>query len=159
MNPLQSTYRDEFQLAVVVLLSAWAWYRGGGPERACAATMLAMFVSSRIYRAFFGALGDLWTADTWYFSLDVVVMVALLAIAMRANRFYPLLLAAFQLVAVCAHLVRSLVETISPIAYYIMYVGPSYFQLIIIGVGLWSHQRRIERHGSYRDWRRPAAAT
>ena len=159
MNPLQSTYRDEFQLAAIVLLAVLSWYRGGGPERASAATMLAMFLVDRVRRALFDTQIDLWSTDLWYFSLDLAVLVAFFAIALRANRMYPLALAAFQLVAVCAHLARSLVESVSPIAYFVMYVTPSYFQLIIIGVGLWAHRRRVSQFGDYRDWRlRPAGA-
>lgn len=153
MNPLLSTYRDEFQLAVVVILALLAWFRGGGPEKMCAGVLLAMFCLDRVYRAVFGSSVNLESADIWYAVLDAGVLVAFVAIALRANRFYPLLLAGFQLVAVKAHLVRELVESVSPIAYFILYVGPSYFQILIVGVGIGMHIRRSKRFGSYRDWR------
>lgn len=158
MNPFQSTYRDEFQLLIVVLLGVLAWYRGGGPERSATAIMFAMLVTDRVYHAMTGNSGSLLSTDAWHFSLDVAILVAFVVVGLRANRFYPLLLAGFQLVAVCAHIVRGFAEAISPIAYYVMYVAPSYFQIIVIGIGIWAHRRRFERFGNYRDWRVAAAA-
>jgi len=145
--------RAEIQLVLTVILLAYAWYRGGEPERASAGTMLAMLIVDRAYHVVFDASVTLSTTDIWHFTLDLGVLAAFGAIALQANRFYPLVLAGLQLVAVNAHLVRSFVEAISPIAYFGLYVVPSYFQLIVIAVGISLHARRYNRFGPYRDWR------
>jgi hypothetical protein len=82
-----------------------------------------------------------------------VVLAGFAAIALNANRNYPLWAAGFQLVAVGSHLVRGLVDSVSPIAYAILAVGPSYCQLALLFAGLLRHRARLRRYGPYRDWR------
>ncbi|MDA9918626.1 hypothetical protein N9D37_01945, partial [Erythrobacter sp.] len=91
----------------------------------------------------------------FYIAIDIIACVAFVLIALNANRNYPLWLAGFQVVALAAHMVRGLVDSVSPLAYAILVIGPSYFQLILMLVGLIRHIRREKKHGEYRDWRVP----
>ena len=59
------------------------------------------------------------------------------------------------MVAASAHAVRYLTDVVSPIAYAILVIGPSYFQLFFMLVGLIRHIRREKKHGEYRNWRVP----
>lgn len=146
-------YRLIFQLICFLALAIWAWRKGGGPERACTGTMLAMMVIDRLYHLLIDPTIELHTVDTWHFTLDLMVLTALVPIALWANRFYPMFLAALQLIALNAHFAREAFDQVTPLAYVIMYVGPSYAQIVTLAVGMWLHVRRVERFGPYRDWR------
>lgn len=153
MNPLINPNRADVQFVLCILLVLYAWYRGSGPERSCTLTMLGMFVLDRIYHAIFGMSDTFATVHVWHFALDFVAFATFVGIALFANRAYPMWLAALQLVSVLAHLVRGFVEPVSPIAYYVMGVVPSYMQIVVLALGLWAHRRRFTRFGEYRDWR------
>ena len=146
-------YRAPVQKALVLLLFLLALWRGKGPERACASILLAMVFVHISFR-------DLLQFDEVYASLDPVGflidtggLVGLLWIAMRANRFYPLVLAAAQLVSFMAHLVRLLVEPISSLAYYLLAAMPFWFQIFILAGGIAHHIYRTSYLGNYSDWR------
>lgn len=141
------------------LLAGVALWRGGGPERACALTIWAMLTIDDVYHLITGPYFPLDYVDPWHAFVDFAPFVALMVIAVYANRFYPLVLAAAQLVAVTTHIVRALVPDISGLSYWLLYTTPMYFQLMVLAGGMWRHYRRLERTGPYRDWRagRPAA--
>ena len=77
----------------------------------------------------------------------------LTALALFANRFYPLCLASFQWLAITSHLVRDLNSEILPLAYALMMVVPSYMQQLVLTIGIAAHRRREKLHGPYRSWR------
>ncbi len=131
---------------------------GGAPERAIAATWMILFEGvSRVYRGIWGEGYQLEQVDLFYGSIDGLVCVIWVAIAVHANRNYPLLIAALQVLVVAAHLARGLIESISPIAYATMVIAPGWLQLMVLCVGLLRHIQRQKRYGPYRDWRVPIA--
>ncbi len=144
--------RDQFQLIAILVLALLALWKGAGPERAVAGVMVGILVSDRIYHLIFGNFTNLVSIDYGHALIDMVAMIALVAIALRANRMYTLWIAALQLIAFNAHLARELTQGMSPIAYLILYVGPSYFQLLIQALGLWAHRRRLAKYGLYKSW-------
>lgn len=137
----------------VVFVAVLAFWKGGAPERACAAVFLGMFGIDRLYHLFFGL--DQLTAevDLWHAFLDTTVLVVLVWIALKSNRFYPMVLAAAQVVAFTTHLVRMLVEPFSSLSYYLLVSMPSWFQLTVFAIGLARHVQRTSLLGPYRDWR------
>jgi hypothetical protein len=118
-----------------------------------AAILLGMSLSSRAYLFIAGHHPILAEIDPVFFAIEIVVAAGMIAVALRANRIYPLWMAGFQIIAVFAHFARGLSDAVSPLAYIVLTVGPSYFQIIILGFGIWFHHRRVKRHGSYRSWR------
>ncbi|MDZ4307603.1 hypothetical protein [Allopontixanthobacter sp.] len=144
--------RDQLQLVALLILAAMGLWKGAGPERAVAGVFLGMLISSRIYSLVFGNFINLVSIDYGRALIDLAAMIAFAIIALRANRMYTLWIAALQLIAFNAHLARELTQSMTPIAYAILYVGPSYFQLLIQGLGLWAHRRRVARFGPYRSW-------
>lgn len=141
-------------LSFGLIAAAFLW--GGGPERAVAATWLVAFeIGGRVKVAIFGSELRLTDVDIFWASADVVAGVSWLTIALFANRNYTLWIAALQLLATSAHLVRGIVETVSPIAYVVMVVAPGWFQLFLLAGGLICHVRRKNSFGEYRDWRKP----
>ncbi|MFN4113629.1 MAG: hypothetical protein ACK4GD_06785 [Sphingomonadaceae bacterium] len=158
MDILAFPYRFVIQMALFVVLAIWAWRAGGGPEKACAWLFVGMFAADRVYHLLVTPAIELETVDAWHFALDIGVFAIILPIALRANRLYPLGLAACQLIAVNAHVARDSFTQITPIAYNIMYVAPSYLQLLILGFGILAHVQRIQHYGPYRDWRQSPKA-
>jgi hypothetical protein len=145
------SYKAELERMVLVLLAAFAWWRGAEPEKA-SATALLMFLLQ-------DPLDWLMTQQPIYtvvlmrdVALDCVVGGALLAIAMRANRLYTLFLAAWQLLAIFAHLGRLGTKCSAALAYAIVMYIPSYLLLLTFGWGLIAHVRRVRQWGPYRAW-------
>lgn len=141
-------------LAYSVCIAALIW--GAGPERAIALTWLIIFeLFDALYRFVWGANYQLSDVDMFLAGLDVVAAIAWIAIALNANRNYPLLIAALQVLALTAHLARGLIESIAPAAYVLMVTAPSWLQLLVLAAGVARHMRRKQTHGDYRDWRLP----
>ncbi|WP_114521600.1 hypothetical protein [Altererythrobacter sp. ZODW24] len=150
-------HRVEAQAIFMVLLVLCALWRGSGPERAVALTMAGMKVAAEAYLAITEAKISLLDMDVAMATIDLVVCVVLVFVGLQANRMYTLWIAAFQIIALNAHIVREIATGISPLAYAIMYIAPSYFQLFILAGGIWCHARRERLFGPYRSWRRPPA--
>lgn len=153
MDILEFQYRYVVQMAAFLAVAIWASRQGDGPEKACAWTFVGMGVSDRLYHFLVTPTFELESVDYWHFTLDIAILTVLLPVALRANRIYPLLLAAFQLIAVNAHIARDSFTQITPLAYSLTYVLPSYAQLVIVTLGVWAHVRRVKRFGPYRAWR------
>ena len=139
--------------AAILLVFLAAQRYGEGPEKWMAGTILAMTLSSKAYLSIFGRHAQLMEVDLGLLLIEVIVAAVMVAVALRANRMYTLWMAGFQIIALLAHFARELADQISPIAYVMMYVGPSYLQIITLGLGIWLHYKRVQRHGSYRSWR------
>lgn len=153
MSLASADLRFWLQTAAYIALALAAWRWGGGPERALAGIFVWFGAADLANHAMFGAWSDLYTINTGHVVIDLAALVVAVGVAALANRFYPLWFAACQLVAVIAHLAREMAEGINPLAYVVMYVGPSYCQIIILALGIWWHRRRVLREGTYRAWR------
>lgn len=151
---LFNDYRAEAQHIASALLALAIWRRGAGPERWLIAVFIATMVAP-FYLFRLAGLGSIaFGPFAWiYVGLDLAAAAAFVAIALNANRNYPLWIAAFQCVALGAHAVRELVGSVSPLAYVILASGPSYCQLLLIFTGFVRHVRRERQFGPYREWR------
>lgn len=154
MFELFNTFRGDAQhiASVVLALAIWRW--GAAPERWLIGVFLIAMVAPvyvfdqlRLGNAAFGPNAWLWIAT------DLLAAAAFILIAVNANRNYPLWIAGFQLVALSAHAVKGMVDTVSPLAYLILAVGPSYCQLLLIFAGFVRHLIRERQFGPYREWR------
>jgi hypothetical protein len=151
---LFNTYRALAQHVSSILLAAVIWRWGGGPER----WLIGVFVSTMVAPIYvllalgFGA-NDIGPYAPTIVMVDVIAASLFITIALYANRNYPLWIAGFQVVAVVAHGVRSMVDTVSPLAHAILVIGPSYCQLLILFGGFTRHWLRRRRFGPYREWR------
>lgn len=138
--------------SVLLVLAMWRW--GGKPERLIGVTFVSLFIVPTV---FLEAVTDepliISDRSILLVASDVVACVIFVGIALQANRNYTLWVAGFQIVAMSAHMARGLADTVTPIAYAILVIGPSYFQLAIMLLGLIRHIRRKKNYGDYRDWR------
>jgi hypothetical protein len=92
------------------------------------------------------------TVDLGHLAIDLFVGALMIAIALRANRIYPLFAAAWQLLAIMSHIGRMGSSSAAALAYSIMMYVPSYLILITLAIGLTAHIRRTARYGPTRSW-------
>ena len=143
-----------FNIVCVCLLAAAALRWGATPERICAATLFTVTVADPAYHFLIGHGAIYRSVDIGHLVMDVVVAAIFVAVALRANRVYPLWLAAFQLVSVLSHFAREVTDFFPMRAYGFMSFGPYYFILLILAGGIALHARRSRYVGPYRSWRR-----
>ncbi|MEL6414845.1 MAG: hypothetical protein AAFP79_09420 [Pseudomonadota bacterium] len=151
---LASDYRFALQdvLTYAICVSALIW--GAGPERATVAIWMVLFeLPGWFYSAIWGSSFQFQSIDFFLASSDVLAGILWVWVALYANRNYPLVIAALQLLAISAHLARGVLEAIAPVAYAAMFIAPGWLQLIVMAVGLGRHVRREQRFGPYREWR------
>lgn len=154
-----NAYRVPAQHLVAVLLAASAWRWGGAPERWLTGTFLAtMVVPVYLIRWFWP---ERTAEDPFLFVhlvVEIIAFAMFLAIALKANRNYPLWIAGFQLVALATHLIKPFWDGVSPLAMVVLITGPSYCQLVLMIAGFIRHTLRERRFGHYREWRIPTPA-
>ena len=149
----------EAALVAGLVLASWRW--GRGPERTLALVLAWFMVADPVNHALFSKPAELSSLDAGHVVIDGVAFVVAIFVALYANRMYTLWFAAFQSMAMLAHLARELTRGVAPLAYAMMYIGPFFFQIIVLMLGLWFHHRRERRFGPYRSWRsfsRPSRA-
>ncbi len=147
------TWKAELVIGILLAIAGAAWRWGAGPERACATALLYMRFIDWPYHWIFGLHVYVSTVDIGHAFIDFTTAIALLVIALRANRVYPLWLAALQIVSFISHLAMSLSPVIAGLAYVILIIFPSYLELAILALGVYRHRRRVKEHGTYRSWR------
>ena len=127
---------------LLFLTCGYAFYHGGRYERIVA---LVCIVGSFATVAVNAPLGRMYVqVEGGALLVDVAVLAAFVAVALRSDRFWPLWVAGLQLTTSVAHFLKALDPNLVPMAYGAAVRFWSYPILIIVFVGAWrSHQRRI----------------
>jgi len=144
--------RPVIQWLILIAFIALAFWRGAAPERQAALTFIGMFIADRLYHCIFGAGLFFLHANTGHILIDAIALYAFAVIALRANRFYPLWLASFQLMTIASHIVRAVNPNILNGAYAVLAFAPSYLEVIVFAVGVVLHLRRQRKYGQYPSW-------
>jgi hypothetical protein len=139
-----------FYYTLLALCCAYAFFKGGAPERvgstilavASILTLVTVWGRSHGYASF--QLG--------IFLVDLACLVAFLALALRAERYWPLWIAAVQLIATAAHGMKLADPAIIGRAYAFAMAFWSYPMLLLIALGTWRHQQRLARNGADPSW-------
>ena len=126
--------------ALLFLCCLYAFLAGGWPERLGAAAYASACLASHFlyaapalkYRA----------VETGVFIVDVLVFAAFVAIALRADRMWPIWVSALLGLGVLAHLGRLAGPGTMPWAYQIVMSVWSYPILAIIAIGTYARHRR-----------------
>ncbi|HEX2763200.1 MAG TPA: hypothetical protein VHM92_05055 [Allosphingosinicella sp.] len=136
----------------VLLFGCWFYSlaRGGAPERVAS----TVFVVGSIVTALVAneAAARFRSIEIGILAVDVAALAAFLAVALFAERLWPLWLTALQLIGTAAHLVRVTDPAMIPWAYAFALAFWSYPMLIILAIGTWNHQKRLARFGADRSW-------
>lgn len=142
-----------FFWTVLALCSLYVFWRGGAAERVGMAIFAIGCILTPIAAS--DALSVRFHAfEVGMFLVDVVVFFALLALALVADRYWPLWVAGLQLVGTLSH---TLVLTSSQVVAWAYAVTQSiwgYPMLLLIVIGTVRHQRRLKRNGVDPSWTR-----
>lgn len=136
-------------LAVLVLCSAYALMRGGAPERLGVAILLGAIVASH----FAPPSGVLRFAqlETGLLLVDAAMLFCVVVLALRAQRYWPMWMAAILLDTVITHLLM-LSPPLMPWSYSVMVAAWSYPHPLLLAAGAWRHRKRIHRYGTDPAW-------
>lgn len=129
----------------------YAFIRGGAPERVVAAAFIAAAAATYLPPPDFTTFER---AEFGLFVIDSALLAVLIAVALRANRFWPIWVAACQLFTVLVHITMAYQRDILPIVYFVVVIRISYPMLILLVIGTERHFRRKKRFGSDPDWSR-----
>ncbi len=138
-------------LGITLLIVAMAVTRGGQPERWCAAIIAGEVTIDLLILLAVGprSFGEF---DISRISLDGIAAALLIAVAMRANRIYPLAIAAAQLVALIGSVVALLAVDGMAQAFWAMTQMPLFLQLALLTGGTLAHRLRLAKIGRYNCW-------
>jgi hypothetical protein len=137
---------------ILILCCVYALARGGAPERAAAAMMLAASIASFATQAQPFA-GSFLKVQVWVFVIDLLLLVGLFVLALVSTRFWPLWLTGLQLLAVIGHLVRAIDASTLPRGYQFLVSFEAYPMLLLVALGAWRHRKRLQLYGADRSWR------
>lgn len=137
-------------IPLLVLGCLYALVAGGGPERVGAAVYgLACFSSLALFSA---PTARFRSIEVGVFAVDVLVFIAFLILALRANRFWPIWVSGLLGLGVLGHLARWAGPEVIPWAYAVILSIWSYPILAIIVIGTFNHRRRLARLGADASW-------
>jgi len=129
--------------SVLLLICAYAFWRGRSDERAAAATCLVatlvqLLVVSPTPHRYSGV-------EVGVLLVDLGVLGAFVAIALQSSRFWPLWVAGLQLTTILGHILKAVQLSLLPIAYAGALRFWSYPILLILAIGTWRTQRYTRR--------------
>lgn len=132
------------------LVCLYALTMGGWPERATAVILLCASVATIALP--FDPTTSFRTVETMELVVDLTLMAGLMVIALLANRFWPLWLAAFHLLAVAVHGVKGFDAALVPWMYAAAGGKLAYPMIALLAMGVLRHRWRLARYGQDPDW-------
>jgi len=146
---------DHFMTRIIlfnVLLLATCGYailRGGTPER-LTGWLLIVAAGLTFVTGWRPAMFQ--QVEITMFLIDLTLLVGLVVIALKADRLWPMVLAAFQLDSAAIHILKIVDADMISITYALMVAIWSYPMLLILAIGTLRHQRRLAQFGEDRAW-------
>lgn len=139
-------------VAAFLLCSGYVFARGGQPERAAMfAQWIAVLLSA--VSIFVLKAAGFSSVPVLLMIVDVLLCLALSIIAVAANRYWPIVLAGFQVATLLAHLAKATFAPMPPTGYAILIQFWAWPMLAVTGVGAANHRRRVRRSGLETDWK------
>ncbi|MEP9357433.1 hypothetical protein [Sphingomonas sp. KR3-1] len=136
--------------------SAYALWKGGAPERIAAVIILLATLFTLLV-----APDKSWVFGSVHagiFLVDLSMFVALVALALHADRFWPLWMSAMQGFGVFGHISVWLAPSIKPVVYAATHAIASYPILILLAFATYRHLRRVSANGADPSWAEPSYA-
>jgi len=127
----------------------YAILRGGAPEKLTGWLLMAAASTTFMIGWRRGMFVHL---EVGVFVIDLALLVALVVIALKADRFWPLVLAAMQLDSTAVHILKLFDQEIVSFTYALMIAMWAYPMQIILAMATLRHQRRLAQFGEDRAW-------
>ncbi len=118
-------------MAMLVLATAPALWRGGWPERTAASAMIAAWLASGLAQN--GA--QLWGVQIGVMLIDLTLLALMLGVALSSNRWWPMWACGFQGLTMLLHLAVLLDAKVWGRAYFIAGSVFSFLTLLALLVG------------------------
>lgn len=128
----------------------YALFKGGAPEKIGATVLFIGSLLSVAARS--SPAGRFGSVEVGILLVDLATLVAFLVLALRAERFWPLCVAALQAIGTAGHAAKLLDPGVIRSAYSFALSLWGYLMLLLIAVGTWNHQKRLRRFGVDRSW-------
>lgn len=142
-----------FFATILLLSSGYSMWWGGAPERRVGAAMLAAYVATLFSHSDF--VIRFTQVEVGVLVIDLALMLVLAAVALKADRGWPFLLAGLHLTTLGAHAARVLHSSMIEVTYAVMLTMWSYPMVVALAIGTWRHQKRLRVSGYDRDWSLP----
>ena len=136
-----------------ILLAACALYafvRGGAPEKVVAVAFIAAAAATYLFQPV--EYGGYRGVEPPILLIDTGLLLVLVAVALAANRFWPIWIASFQFFTLLVHVARAYQADVLPVVYFAVISRIAYPMLIMLATGTMLHFDRQRRHGSDPDW-------
>lgn len=137
-------------LILLVSVSGYTLSRGGVPEKIIAVLVVAASAASAVLlnlnQYVFGS------KEVGVFVIDVILSVAVVMVALYAERFWPLWLSALLILSVLLQLAIWYAPHYYRVIYLILHALSAYPTLILLVVGTMRHRDRMIRHGLDPSW-------
>lgn len=134
---------------LLALCAVYAFVRGGAPEKVVAASFIASAAAS--YAAI-PAHGRFHGLELGLLLIDAGLLFVLVAVALWANRFWPIWIASFQLFALLVHIAKAYQQDVLPIIYFAAISRIAYPMLALLVIGTARHFQRVRLYGVDPDW-------
>jgi hypothetical protein len=136
----------------LLLLGAcgFAWWRGGKPERIAAAALVV--AAAATFAAYTPYPRRFFAVEYGVFAVDLILLAALVGIALNANRYWPLGLAALHLAATISHFGKMVDISMGGWGYAFLLKLWAYPMLLTLVIGTIRHRRRVSRYGVDSSW-------
>lgn len=128
---------------VLFAVSAFAFGRGGGDERAVAGTCVAATIGTHLLTS--PVARSFSSVEVGVLIVDVLALAAFTAVALRSDRFWPLWVAGLQLTTTISHLLKAVELDLMPQAYAAAARFWVYPIFLILVIGTWRSHRRTMR--------------
>lgn len=142
-----------FLLAFAALMSVStgiAFWKGGPPERIAATAFWVAWIASFLVQA---DRSSAWRGlQVGYLLVDTALLLVLLALALRANRHWPIAAVGLQVIIVLVHGLVAVNPGTLASAYAIMAAFWPFLQLIVLLAGTVLLMRRRRSEGAVRSW-------
>ncbi|MGH6616845.1 hypothetical protein [Sphingomonas sp.] len=136
-------------LGLQLLVSGYALLRGGAPERVTAIALTLAVLLGMVLQVSFPT--RFYHVDLGVMAIDVALFGVLVALALYADRWWTLWVAAMQGLGAGAHLIKAIDSDTIRVVYAILAAAWSYPIILLLLVGTIRHQRRMARGGDL-DW-------
>jgi hypothetical protein len=141
-----------FFLLFFAVVVTWAAWRGGGPERVTAFAYVVALAGT-ISGGFLQVPGQFRVVPVHLFIVDLLLLIGICIIAIRANRWWPIPAAGCQLVAVLVHAGKLIQPGMIPNSYAFLATIWSWPMVALLGLGTWAHRRRVRDGVSVPHWK------
>jgi hypothetical protein len=141
-----------FRIYCSILAACWlyALLKGGAPERVGATVIGVGSILSLV--AVSGPGGRFGAVEVGVLMVDLAASVAFVILALRAERYWPLWVAALQVIGTTGHAAKLMDPSVIRSAYAFVLAFWTYPMLLLVVVGTWQHQKRLTRFGVDRSW-------